>query len=55
MVRLKIKYIGPDYVTFVKNKNYEVLAIEKGYYRLMSEIGETYLLPPEVCEEVIEE
>ena len=52
---MTIKYIGPDYVTFVKNKNYEVLAIEKGYYRLMCEIGETYLLPPEVCEEVTEE
>ena len=55
VVKVKVKYIGPDYVTFVKNKNYEVLAIEKGYYRLMSELGETYLLPPEVCEEIVGE
>lgn len=52
---MKVRYIGPDYITFIKNKSYEVLAIEKGYYRLMSELGETYLLPPEVCEKVVEE
>lgn len=47
---MKVRYIGPDYVTFIKNKVYEVLSIERGYYRLMSEIGESYLLPPEACE-----
>lgn len=47
---MKVRYIGPDYVTFIKNKVYKVLSIEKGYYRLMSEINESYLLPPEVCE-----
>ena len=47
---MKVKYIGPDYVTFTKNKIYEVLSIEKGWYRLMSEIDESYLLPPTVCE-----
>lgn len=47
---MKVRYIGPDYVTFIKDKVYEVLSIEDGYYRLMSEIDESYLLPPEVCE-----
>ena len=49
---MKVRYIGPDCVTFTKNKVYEVLSIEKGWYRLMSEVDESYLLPPNVCEVV---
>ena len=49
---MKVRYIGPDYVTFIKNKVYDVLSIEKGWYRLMSEVDESYLLQPQVCEVV---
>lgn len=49
---MKVKYIGPDCVTFIKNKVYDVLSIEKGWYRLMSEVDESYLLPPTACEVV---
>ena len=49
---MKVRYIGADYVTFIKNKVYDVLSVEKGWYRLMSEVDESYLLPPEVCEVV---
>ena len=47
---MRVKYIGPDYVAYTQGKIYEVLSVEKGWYRLMSEIDESYLLPPEVCE-----
>ncbi len=47
---MKVKYIGPDLVSIVKNKAYEVISIEKGWYRIMTEIDETYLLPPKVFE-----
>lgn len=50
----KVKYLGEDTVTFPRNKIYTVLSIEKGWYRVMSELEEDYLLPPEVCEEVQE-
>lgn len=43
---MKVRYIGPDVVTFDKSKEYEVITIEKGWYRIMSELDESYLLPP---------
>lgn len=47
---MKVKYIGPDFVTVKKNKIYDVISVEKGYYRIMTEIHEDYLLPPKVFE-----
>lgn len=47
---MKARYIGPDVVTFGKRKEYEVIAIEKGWYRIMSELDESYLLPPKAVE-----
>ncbi len=49
----KVRYIGPEeIVAFTKNKVYSVLSIEKGMYRVLSELDEDYLIPPEACEEV---
>lgn len=45
--RLKVKYIGKDMVAMKHGKIYDVISIEKGWYRIMTEIGEDYLFPPE--------
>ena len=49
---MKVKYIGKDLVAMKQGKIYEVLSVEKGWYRIMTEIGEDYLFPPEVFEAV---
>ena len=50
---MKVKFIGHvDTVALEKNKQYEVISIEKGWYRIMTAIGEDYLFPPEAFEEI---
>lgn len=49
---MKVKYIGRDTPAIEKGKAYEVLSIEKGWYRIMTELDETYLFPPKVFEVV---
>lgn len=53
---MKVKYIGEKYLdtAFEKDKIYEVISIEKGWYRIMTELDEDYLFPPELFE-IIEE
>ena len=48
---MKVKYIK-DTITLclTKNKIYDVLAIEKGWYRIIDDSGEDYLYPPEQFE-----
>ena len=68
MIKLKIKYIGereidtPNsykiFMDVIPNKIYEVLSIEKGFYRIIDESEEDYLYPPEkfeIVESEIEE
>ena len=60
MIKLKIKYVGErevdipnSYVIFmdvIPNKIYEVLSVERGFYRIIDESGEDYLYPPEKFE-----
>lgn len=45
-----VRYKGEDMVAMVKGKEYEVISVEKGWYRIMTELGEDYLFPPEVFE-----
>lgn len=48
---MKVKYIGKhDTVAIDRNKVYEVISIEKGWYRIITELDEDYLFPPEVFE-----
>lgn len=48
---MKVKYLGDYYkVSLNKNKIYNVLAIENGWYRIIDETGEDYLYPPEEFE-----
>ena len=49
---MKVKYIGCDTPAIDKGKIYEVLSIEKGWYRIPTELDEDYLFPPNVFEVV---
>ena len=51
---LRVKYIGKDLVAMTNGKTYDVISIEKDWYRIRSEIGEDYLFPPEAFEIVDE-
>lgn len=51
---MKVKYTGKDMIALEKDKIYEVLAIEKGWYRIMTELDEDYLFPPKLFE-IVEE
>ena len=54
--QMKVKYIGKQYLgrAFEKDKVYEVISIEKDWYRIMTELDEDYLFPPELFE-IVEE
>lgn len=46
---MKVKYIGKsDPFALLSGKIYEVLSIEKDWYRIVDETGEDYLYPPEL-------
>ncbi len=53
---MKVKYTGTLYLgtAFDAGKVYEVLSVEKGWYRIMTELDEDYLFPPE-CFEIVED
>lgn len=59
---MRVRYLGEtDPLALINNKVYDVLAVEKGWYRIIDEEGydenqelQGYLYPPEVFE-VIEE
>ena len=52
---MKVKYIGKHKTPALENdKEYDVIAIEKGWYRIITELDIDYLFPPEQFE-IIEE
>lgn len=52
---MEVKYIGKaDTLAFEKGKVYDVMSVEKGWFRIMTELDEDYLFPPEQFE-IIEE
>ncbi len=53
---MKVKYIGEKYLgtAFERDTIYEVLSIEKGWFRIMTDLDEDYLFPPELFE-IVEE
>lgn len=51
LLLLKIKYIGEtDFLVLTHNKIYDVISIEKDWYRIIDDSGEDYLYPPELFE-----
>ena len=52
---MKVKYTGTYYrVVFDKNKVYDVISVENGWCRIMTELDEDGLFPPD-CFEIVEE
>lgn len=57
---LKIPYaerkniIVPTCNDFMEGKIYEVIAVERGWYRIIDESGEDYIYPPEMFDVVKE-
>jgi hypothetical protein len=48
---IKVRYIGKHQTPALdRNKTYAVMSIEKGWLRIMTELGEDYLFPPEQFE-----
>ena len=44
---MKVKYIAEhETPALEKGKTYEVMSVEKGWYRIMTELEEDYLFPP---------
>ncbi len=56
MVKLKVVYIRENNIDIdlKNNKTYDVISIEKGWYRIIDESGEDYLYPPELFESIVE-
>lgn len=52
---MKVKYIGEtEELVLTNGKVYDVISIEKGWYRINDDTGEDYLYPPESFE-IVEE
>ena len=48
---MKVKYIGKhDTVALEREKAYNVISVEKNWYRIMTELDEDYLFPPNLFE-----
>lgn len=51
---MKVRYLGKtNKLILTHGKVYEVLSIERGWYRIVVDFGEDYLFPPE-CFEIVE-
>lgn len=52
---MKVKWRGEtDFCVLTHNKMYEVISIEKGWYRIIDDLGEDYLYSPDNFEIVDE-
>ena len=50
---MKVRYLGEtSFLELTQGKVYEVISIEKGWYRLIDDSGEDYLYPPDEFEEI---
>lgn len=48
---MKVKYLGKvNTPALEKGKVYEVVSVEKGWFRVLTELDEDYLFPPEQFE-----
>ena len=52
---IKVKFLGKtEFLVLTNGKTYDVLGVERGYYRIVDDSGEDYLYPPKYFE-IIEE
>ena len=50
---MKVKWTGEtQFLMLTKNKVYDVIAIEKNWYRIKDDSGEDYLYPPQKFETI---
>lgn len=47
---MKVKYIGEREVDIIPDKIYEVMSVERQWYRIVDESEEDYLYPPNLFE-----
>lgn len=48
---MKVKYLGEwDTLALIDGKVYDVMSVERGWYRIMTELEEDYLFPPKLFE-----
>ncbi|MFA0814642.1 MAG: hypothetical protein ACC608_02510 [Anaerofustis sp.] len=48
---MKVKYKKKtEFLILTQDKIYDVISIEKGWYRMVDDSGEDYLYPPDVFE-----
>ena len=48
---MKIRYIGKyNSPAIQRDKLYEVMSVERDWYRIMTELDEDYLVPPDAFE-----
>ncbi len=44
---MKVRYLGKtEFLVLTNDKIYDVLSVERGWYRIVDESGEDYLYPP---------
>ena len=44
---MKVRYLGKtEFLVLTNDKIYDVLSVERGYYRIRDDSGEDYLYPP---------
>ena len=54
IIGMKVKFLGESNpLTLMNGKIYDVISVEKKWYRIIDETGEDYLYPPE-CFEIVE-
>lgn len=52
---MKVKWTGPtEFLKLTHGKVYDVISVEKEWYRIVDDSGEDYLYPPESFE-IVEE
>jgi len=52
---MKVKWLGKtDFLVLTNNKIYDVISIERGWYRIIDDSRDDYLYPPDMFE-IVEE
>lgn len=52
---MKVKFLGKtEFLVLTNGMIYDVLSVERGYYRIKDDSGDDYLYPPEYFELVKE-
>ena len=53
---MRVRYQGEtDFLVLTNSKIYDVLGVERGWYRIIDDSGEDYLYPPDLFTEVEDE